>query len=560
MKGGNCCKFETAQGACPTDGIYHSKKNTVTYCSVISDVYVFYIYHAFKHMDEFDIDCYDIHAFRDFIIQHLSTSFIYNIESQTNPGDARILKLPDLFEGLTFEEARVSELENGRYVSLTQSTLNNDHIFFVFEKDDESITIFTLGNCQIDVRDDVIAYIPIFTKNENDDDIESDNANRIHGVSSIDNIENFISGQKLRSKSPTLMKQSLVSTKKSHTKKSHKMKKSTRKKENPELKLGVKLGVKSESELTEELEFLKIKSLQTRMLKFENMGSKILIENISDIPLANTIMDASSIDFFSILFKNCTFDEEITVSDKLDEIVIFQCNKFPSFTPSNITSVFIINCRNIDCEKIARIPKIDHLNISRVRTPLLLTPLRGVGITMLKISECEVLDFHTIAPTFEPLHSLCLRYTNISNLPPLDKLLNLIIITETKTKIDIKNIKTLRICEIRNNDTTFINDECFVEMSKTFLRQILEKNLELTEKHSLVGCRKLNTLDKEIIKYAGISSYIFSPNLIFSLEKDKFVCPFIQIFNSERDHLPSIEDSFRDITADIIQQFYLRLK
>ena len=179
---------------------------------------------------------------------------------------------------------------------------------------------------------------------------------------------------------------------------------------------------------------------------------------------------------------------------------------------------------------------------------------------MLKISECEVLDFHTIAPTFEPLHSLCLRYTNISNLPPLDKLLNLIIITETKTKIDIKNIKTLRICEIRNNDTTFINDECFVEMSKTFLRQILEKNLELTEKHSLVGCRKLNTLDKEIIKYAGISSYIFSPNLIFSLEKDKFVCPFIQIFNSERDHLPSIEDSFRDITADIIQQFYLRLK
>lgn len=552
MRGGNCCKFETAQGACPTDGIYHSKKNTVTYCGVVSDVYVFYIYHAFKHMDEFGIECYDIDEFRDFIIQHLSTSFIYNIESQTNPGDARILKLPDLLDGLTFENARVSELENGRYVSLTQSTLNDDHIFFVFEKDGESITIFTVGNCQIDIREDEIAYIPVFTNDTNDDDIPSDNANRLSRFSSIDNIENFISSQKLLPKSVKMAEGTTTSisasTKKNKRDEKRKPKNATKKKEKP----GLKTGLESE----EEMEFLEIQSLETRMLKLERMGSKIIIEHVSDIPLANAIMDASSIRFFSVLFKNCIFDEPITVSDKLDEIVIFQCNEFPIFTPSNITSVFIINCRNIDCEKIARIPKIDHLNISRVKNPLLLAPLEGFGITMMKLSECEVLDFHTIAPTFEPLHSLCLRYTNISQLPPLN-LLKLIIITEMKTRIDIKNIKTLRSCEIRNNDTTFENDECFVEMSRTLLRQIIEQNLQLTKIYSLAGSRDLNTLHEKTIKYTGLSNYIFSPNLIFSLDQDKFVCPAIQIFNCERDHLMSIEDSFRDITGKILQQFYL---
>ena len=647
MKGGNCCKFETKQGFCPTDGIFHEKKNTVTYCDLIGDVYVFYIFHAFKHMDELDMDgdkisCYDLDNFRKFIIKNLPTSSVFAVKPRQNPGDARTLHTPSLLSS-PFGYGEVSQLENGLYVSLCLDNLNKDGhcVFFVFEKEDESITIITLGNCQIDFRQDEIAYIPVFYNNTNDDDVPPlTNVTQLNTFPSMDK-KRFISDQKptkssvklgrvrsdsnspedplrsvrsdsnspedprisvrsdsnspedpLISKNPTEVSISedanledsdsedsdsedtmflkdkdtmfLKASKKTQKKHDNKQGKETASAKTRHNKEEKESASKTRHNKEEKESAAKTKKMSQRTI-IENMGTAITINNISLIPLVKEIISESSRPGrFTILFDACVFDDaEIVLPNRVQEIVLFNCNEFPNFketdkeTKTNtIFSIFVVNCNAIDFGRVAHIRSLYYLDITRVRQPIVLLEKHNINASSVSFTECQIENFYDVAPKWRGLTELRLEYTNIRELPPL-QIKSLTINTETREEIDIKHIKKLEECQIRNNDREFRNDTCWIKINEEFRRQLVRTNLELSMEQTKIVDKKFfdNIHSRDAEQYAGMSKYIFSPNLMWNTFTRKFACPNFKIFNCEKYHLFSKEELFKIRTKKLIEEF-----
>uniref|UniRef100_A0A6C0HR77 Uncharacterized protein n=1 Tax=viral metagenome TaxID=1070528 RepID=A0A6C0HR77_9ZZZZ len=555
MKGGSCCKFENVGKGCHSVGIYHDseKKSKIGYCGLLNNIYVFYTYHVFKHMDEIEVDgntieCYDLDTFNDFLRDFLPESTIAKcISSRGKQRQATLVSI--------FSDENAKSLENGSYVSFCFNT-TNECIFFAFDKMNDSITIFTLGNCKFTQNGNTIKYKPIFSNNTDDYHLASSNAEKLDTLASV-NIQRYIEQLKESTKIIARLPSYLIPSElhstiepSTETKKSEKPSQPTQTHKNAK-PLKKKQTKKKSPESNEAALFLELK-----IKRFLDMNDKITIDNVDDLIVVQDIIEKSSYGKCKILFNSCTFsDVPIVISDKVFEIRFAKCIGFPIIESSNIVNLTIIDCDDFFPERVASLRHLNSLILTNTRN-VNFAGLENMMIETLKIIVCDIDNFD-IASSWQ-LNMLDLIYSNIVTLPVLIKLKYLFYITDYPS-INIENINSLDECSIFTPQQYTQRNACSIIMSKPLRRQILTENIalvkELTKNMTPMEKTEFGAESQRITyellqKYGALSKYLFSVDLIFSYHLKKFVCPNVNLLNCQfmiADNKDEILESFKDI-------------
>ena len=479
MKGGNCCNFETDGDNC-TEGVYVTysdttgKKNTKNikqYCGLINGLYVFFSFHAFKHMQELGLSCYNIEELISKINDDLPNSYV--AESDT-PNSAIFAKeISECGFGKKIIN-RSHKTVFGSFV-LDPETTTGDCKYYIFRKiQDDIIDIFVLGNCEYQIDGQNIEYSPIYSYSDDDNENHtSTHATWVYSNLNKSSIKDQYNGQKrqetLKSKSTSAIRlqKSLMEVTTSQTKKNKKkspVSKSvpTSPKSGPKggpiipkggpksvstiPKSGPKGGPKSVSTIpkgvptspksvstipkgvpTSPKSGLKggpksvptsPKSVTKKNKKPYNVtikdGYKIYKITPASISLLEDIMrnieNDKTIESAVIEFTECRFDDVYSISPKVKIITLIRCVDIPKFDDNNIYELNIIyGTANLTENLIKwKLEKLRILNISNYLS--FPRSLDGLRITELVIVNTIIQNVDCWGTW--PIQTLSLYYTS----------------------------------------------------------------------------------------------------------------------------------------------------
>ena len=552
MKGGSCCVFETIDPHdCPRKGIHSDKKNNHIFCDILADMFVFYVIHSLKHMDELqdengNLQCYETERFQKFISDFLPKSII---ALPTKNGYRKIGELLTDFD-------TIKDKEDGNYLSFC---LNKKHhsgvcVYFYFSKIGESIVVITVGNCRWNkVRYNVINYTPLYNSSTSNYNFGV-MANELATLGGID-IDNFI-GQ---------YKNSRKATRRSTTTESEEL--------TPEIREIIE-SLKTENsqkekenskENSNELEDILTKSIvANRKVKedeIREMGYKIIVHDVADMDIILDVIESESIEKYLLVFEGCTFGSSyILISKKVTSIIVINCDRFPVFGVDggfcSVEKVFINNC-SVDLTNLERLRNLKRLFLQKIKNEISLLPLQSLP----QLYELIVID--SIIVYFESLRltTLQLLYTNDLILPPLD--LDFLSILTTKTNVNLELVNFNK-CSILTTSTTNPS-ECRVTINSTVRARIVKENkvivkkvFEMLEEKGLVKSTdkalRLNVfhflknvkgvlgpkLENIIFNYILTEgNFFFSETLIYSNFLNKIICDDLMLFNNLSQKTPS---------------------
>lgn len=541
MKGGRCCFFETGTYGC-TQGLGHEKQNNVIYTGRLDNIYIFLTFHALKHMDELGYTCYNVTDINTFILSELpqSTVALNNTDTVKIGPVKKKLEATILHENPIFEDC-INNCRPGIYTAFCfrGQKKSGRCVFFGFEKEDDNITIFTLGNCNTNNNNGVIKFASYFSKNiTTHHNVLTDT---LDGFPLIDK-KKFISQQQPRKtikKSKKLVEttpevtpeiESISGLDKMSQSVSKKTSNSqTRKKTNKMTLTGAE--VLDDIILETRIDKKKIAA------KIKLMGDNIIIDNLTELSFINECVMRTTREY-TFTFFECTFTDEIDIPPCVHCIKIIGCRNFPLFSgTNNVVELVVMDSRNITISENVNVLNLRYLLVINVGT-----------IDLINIRNSEyLLVFGTNIRNIDVisgwmLKNLGLFYTNIVTLPRLPNLEQLDISTSLSNKIDLRHVGALKFCNIQTSDESS-HKTCFVQLSdelKEDIKRRNERKIELFindfEKHDAPQeyvesfPQNLQTLVRGSF-FISLSNYLFSETLIYSKTDNRFLCEHMNVFN-----------------------------
>lgn len=459
MKGGNCCNFETNGDNCTEgpyvtyneSGVVKNTKNIKQYCGVIDNIYVFFSFHAFKHMEELSLSCYDIEGLIRKINQDLKISYVAKSDSYDTATFRKEIS------NCNFRKKNIPGPDTTIFVSfaLDPRIIVGVCNYYVFKKEqDDIIDIFVLGNCNYEIEEKTITYTPIYSFGT-DDNVRPPLATATSIYSTInkksikDQYKGYKKTESLKAKSATAIRLQQTLTEPMRTGDTRiVMTDSTTKPS--------KTKKKKKSVPASELKSVP-KSPQGTLDTTEviNKGYfkvyKITPANISRLErIMRNIENDETIESAVIEFTDCRFREIYDISSKVKIVTLINCVDIPKFEDNNIYELNIITGTaelngNLKKWKLTTMRIISITNY--ISFP---KALEGLHIT-------ELVIFNTIIQNMTcwekwPIQSLSLYYTSYvcsPKLPPIPSLTTLTLYMNHKDEfLDLKSNGQITSCMI----------------------------------------------------------------------------------------------------------------
>jgi len=565
MKGGNCCNFETSGENCSEgpyanyrdDSIVKNTRNINQYCGLINNVYVFFSFHAFKHMEDLELTCYDIEALIRKINEELPNSYIA-VSSAID-----IARFSKDIKKCNFSKKNISGPPEGTYYScfVLDPEINIGKCnYYVFEKmGDDFINIFVLGSCNYRITGKNISYTPDYRFND-DDNVNTLSANSILVYSNLNknSIDDQYRGQKRQeeikasSARAFLLHHALSNpisstakpTAKSTAKPTAKPKSKTKKKK-PKSKTVPEDSPKSP-----------IGSLETTEVISKGYFKiyKITPANISRLErIMENIENDQTIESSVIEFTDCHFQEVYPISPKVKIVNLIKCTGLPKFDENDIYELNIVNGTASLDENLTKW-KLTTLRIlfieNRISFPASLDALK---ITELVIINTIVQNINFWAKW--PLKDLYLYYVAYDCpcvLPKIPTLENLFIYAAFEL-LDLRSIDKLKSCLIVSHNELNLCDHFNSDFkkrialsNKVLANELMKANAGLSfekaeEYFHDIGTTQLYStsnfqFSKEIIYNRGFKCDCFSVsniNTIELLEPDDMVWAIMENFTEK---------------------------
>jgi len=578
MKGGNCCNFETSDGHC-TAGPYVNyesgtkkvlnTKNIKQFCGVIDNVYVFFSFHAFKHMEELRLSCYDIEGLISKINEELQDSYIAKSD---DPITATFMK--EIAE-CDFGKENISEIpDDDVFVSFVLDLEEIEGIcnYYVFrkikhKKKDDIIEIFVLGNCRYIIDTDeetmiqTISYQPIYS-NSTDDNLSaiSEHATLVYSNLNKKDILDQYSGYKkteelkstasraffLRDAMYAPTRIDTASTRIDTISKMPTKFKKTRKTRQHSTAATKSVptsppGSLDITEVTNNGYFKKYKITPANIYRLERI--------MRNIDRDETIESAV------IQFEDCHFQEVYPISFKVKIVNLIKCTGVPKFDENNIYELNIVEgTASLDAN--LRRWKLTTLRILFIKNQISFpASLKSLDITELVIVNTIVqnINFWEKWP-LEDLYLYYVAYTSPCVLPKIITLKNLIIYT-TFELLDLRSIDKLTGCLIVSHNELNLCDY----LNADFKRRIKLSNIVLANK--LMKANEGTTLEQAEEYFHLISSrevyatsnFQFSKEIIYN-ETSGFKCDCFSVSNINTSELLDAGDMVWSIMENFIEK------
>ena len=562
MKGGNCCKFETAGDHC-TEGPYayyidegtqRETKTLIQFCSFINDVYVFFSIHVFKHMEDIDVGCYDIEGLIEKINDNLPNSYV---AENVSVGLAKFNSNP---MNCVFNKKNIEKGNSFIAFHLDPSIRSGTCNYYVFEKiEDDVINIFVLGNCDYDINGKNISFIPGYIYNDDDnvttpialvDERAADVHSNLNPNTIIDQYESQKKQQKIMSSSEGMMASYIQKTLEEplvdrvvivETKNTDNNTKTRKKKKASSVSL----------KATPTSRYLHIEEIIYSVPSFKKyrIVSRNTEVELKEVEKLMKRIDDDTIESAIIQFEGCVFLEPLPISQKVKIINLISCTHIPRFDDNNIYELNIVKGvvqLNINLLKW----KLTKLRIIEVENELSFpNNLRDLSITDLVINN-TIIQNVKCWETWK-LVNLNLYYTTFPGrlplvLPPIVTLKSLIMYISLQRDFFIfENMKTLKKCLLVSHEPA---NMCRY-LSHEFMRVIKESNKVLAGIYKTTVAelgdvplndlmRNLSLLNPSSEMFCGKSNFQFSKDLIWD---DRFFCDCFNVTNINVQTLEEVE-------------------
>jgi hypothetical protein len=577
MKGGNCCNFETMEGHC-TAGPYVNyesgtkkvlnTKNIKQFCGVIDNVYVFFSFHAFKHMEELTLSCYDIEGLISKINEELQISYIAKSDDTTTATFMKEITDCD------FGEENISEIpDDDIFVSFVLDIEEIEGIcnYYVFRKikhrkKDDIIEIFVLGNCSYTIDTDeetmiqTISYQPIYS-NSRDDNLSaiSDHATLVYSNLNKKDILAQYSGYKkteelkstasraffLRDAMHAPTRIDAASTRIDATSKMPTKFKKTRK-------------VRQHSPTTKSVPTSPPGSLDTTEVTNNGYFKKYKITpaNISRLErIMRNIDRDETIESAVIQFEDCHFQEVYPISSKVKIVNLIKCTGVPKFDENNIYELNIVEGTASLDANLQRW-KLTTLRILFIKNKISFpVSLDKLGITELVIVNTIVQNINFWAKwPLEDLYLYYVAYTSLCVLPKIITLKNLNIYTAFEL-LDLRSIDKLTSCLIVSHREINLCDY----LNTDFKRRIKLSNMvlanELKKANEGLSLESAKEFFQDIstTPLYATSDFQFSKEIIYN-ETSGFKCDCFSVSNINNVELLYQDDMVWTIMEKFIEK------
>ena len=582
MKGGRCCAFEPGRDGC-VEGLYSGKQNEILYCGMVNDIFLFFKYHAFKHMDEMDLECYNVEQMGEFIRQ--------------------LFNKPSLLTGRN-TDMTTAVSERGEFIPREiysafdidfDDDVCNYCTFNVYEKD--VIVVFLVGKCNYTLHaDGIITYDPIYSKTINDNTTSV--SSRVDAFPSM-SIEDQVRIQKNAHKQTKGKKRftSIIPTVKSQHKTAIPLKKGSPPampptKGSPPATPPTKESPTTPESLIKPSEIPKISKTSKKKTKKKETTSSTgspakelptTPPNLSETIVSSEVPETSkkskkktkkkaplerayyqpkhllfnTIDWFEALnaalesepkevvlvFEDCIFDDIIfPVSRYVKKVILLSCNNIPKFEENSITELTVIE-GNVEITDNLLLWKLQIILLARINKHknCVLTSMRSLPLLQFYVFDTTISDISVFESW--PIQFLCLLFVTITGpkslkeLPQMNFLKDLYISSSSQNIPSMKKIKTLDKCVIKSDiQDVSINSTFCQTLSPEFRTVIKNNNDELTEMlQQALAERSISITIPELKKSLVVdttisrenmdkSNYLFSMPLIFSVKTQKFIC------------------------------------